>query len=134
MMKSTKIKWKLKDDIYGVYVNLFCNTTHEKVEQMLKADYHDYVPSEIEKNWAAYAGRVTNKDEENIGYVMFLRHFDWSIEDQGTLAHEIYHLVCYILMDRGLSMNFTDEDMNEAYAYYIGFWTRKIKKALVDIR
>ena len=42
--------------------------------------------------------------------------------------------VCYILMDRGLSMNFTDEDMNEAYAYYIGFWTRKIKKALSEIQ
>lgn len=48
-------------------------------------------------------------------------------KDKATLAHEIFHIVCYIMEKVGISLRYESE---EAYAYLIGFITDKVNDAL----
>ena len=45
----------------------------------------------------------------------------------GTLAHELLHVVCYILHHRGLTLT---ESSEEAYTYLHGFLTNKVFEGL----
>lgn len=47
--------------------------------------------------------------------------------DKGTLAHEIFHIACYIMKKIGISLC---NESNEAYAYLIGFITNKVNDVL----
>ncbi len=47
--------------------------------------------------------------------------------DKGTLAHEIFHIACYIMEKVGISLC---HESNEVYAYLIGFITNKVNDVL----
>lgn len=47
--------------------------------------------------------------------------------DKGTLAHEIFHCVCFIMEKVGICLC---HESDEAYAYLIGFITNKVNDAL----
>ena len=44
----------------------------------------------------------------------------------GTLSHEIFHTVCFVM--KGIGAEFSD-DSEEPYAYLVGYLTEKILKA-----
>ena len=44
----------------------------------------------------------------------------------GTLSHEVFHTVCFIM--KGIGAEFSD-DSEEPYAYLVGYLTEKILKA-----
>lgn len=48
-----------------------------------------------------------------------------SVTDYGTLAHEIFHAVTFILTRIGMSLT---NESDEAYAYLIGYLTKEIYK------
>lgn len=48
-------------------------------------------------------------------------------EQFGTLSHEIFHAVSYVMKDKGIDLTDSSE---EAYAYTIGFVTRKLSEYL----
>lgn len=51
----------------------------------------------------------------------------WCKDINKSIQHETYHLICWILDNRGISM---DKGTEELRAYYHEYWTNKIKKAI----
>lgn len=115
----------LIEDVYGAQVIFVANEPFEVVNKLIKkgwpkAKLHD----PININFVASAGYVHGEKEgQVIGYFLWISNFDWTVDNQGTVVHEIWHLVNRILADRGL---FEDAGKDEAYAYYIGYWFERI--------
>lgn len=57
--------------------------------------------------------------------IIRLRSVPKSVTDYGTLAHEIFHAVTFILTRIGMSLT---NESDEAYAYLIGYLTKEIYK------
>lgn len=55
--------------------------------------------------------------------IIYLPGIPSSSKEFGTLAHEIFHAVCFVMKDKGIDLS---ENSEEAYAYTIGFVMRKI--------
>lgn len=47
--------------------------------------------------------------------------------ETATLAHEIFHIACYIMEKAGISLC---HESDEAYAYLIGYITKKVNECL----
>lgn len=50
-----------------------------------------------------------------------------TIEDYGTLSHEIFHCVDFLMNDIGVSLT---RESGEAYAYLIGYITKKVHELI----
>jgi hypothetical protein len=59
--------------------------------------------------------------------VIRIYRFPFSPADHGTLSHEIFHAVDFILRDIGMSLL---KESGEAYAYLIGYLTKEIYKKI----
>jgi hypothetical protein len=94
-------------------------------EELVKYMLKKYKCS-LDLDWLkTLSGGCINISEENKGsrYLIWLRSFDWTVEDQGTLNHELDHFIYRTLRDRGIPLS---ADTEEVYTYYRGFWFRKI--------
>ncbi len=60
--------------------------------------------------------------------VIRMKHFPDYPEGQGTMAHEIFHAVTYILDRVGMELKIGESD--EAYSYLVGYLTKEIYKKL----
>lgn len=69
-------------------------------------------------------GRVLRVQGQNgeTEFILWLKKLE-GVEDIGCLAHEIFHLVTYMLEYRGFKL--TDES-DEAYAHLTGYYMREI--------
>lgn len=56
--------------------------------------------------------------------IIRLRHLPSTSEDYGILAHEIFHIVAFVLDRVGIPLDVEKSD--EAYAYLVGYLTKKI--------
>ena len=61
------------------------------------------------------------------GSLLRLWNYPESCEEYGTLAHEIFHAVDFILRRVGITLS---DDSHEAYAYLIGYLTKEIYKRI----
>ena len=52
----------------------------------------------------------------------------WSSDKDEALTHEIFHAVCYTLRNREIHLE--DCSSEEAYAYYLTYLRRKIKREM----
>jgi hypothetical protein len=50
-----------------------------------------------------------------IRYIIWMDGFNWTVDDQRTLVHEIFHTVARVMNDRGVIYS---PDNTEPYAYY----------------
>jgi hypothetical protein len=66
-------------------------------------------------NHKAESWSLHDKETGFITYIIWMQGFDWTIDDQQTLVHEIYHTASRILIDRGVKF---EDEKQEAYAYY----------------
>jgi hypothetical protein len=67
------------------------------------------------------------KRDTVIDYIIWMQQFDWSIQDQTTLIHEIFHTVSKIMNDRGILY---DPDNTEPFAYYLDWVMGELWNAL----
>lgn len=59
--------------------------------------------------------------------IIRLKHYPNTPVGKSTLAHEVYHAVCFLMDHIGMRMS---SDSEEAYAYLIGYLTEKIYEKL----
>jgi len=64
----------------------------------------------------------------NNASIIRLRKLPTTSKDYGILAHEIFHIVTFVLERVGLSLDINTSD--EAYAYLTGYLTEKIYDAM----
>lgn len=108
-------------DIYNIDV-LFCCGSKEELEQALKK----HLDKEDAKD--AYTVMVRDIRDNTLGRSAILNSGQtalWiqDINDKGTIVHEIFHVVCYIMERSGISLC---HESDEAYAYLIGYITNKV--------
>lgn len=60
-------------------------------------------------------------------FYIWLDSYDESVQDVGTVAHECFHLVCYIFDDLGIK--YCDES-EEAWAWYLDYLVQQVLKVL----
>lgn len=91
---NRKAKLKIFDPIFKQDIRVFLNCTNEEyVEFQKKAGVSS--PDKTDANQLAFTTHLACDDEPNI-YVVWIKHFDWTIDDQATLIHELIHLVVRI--------------------------------------
>lgn len=112
-------------DIYNIDI-LFVVSSKQELEQALK--------KHLDKEEAEDAYNVMIKDigDNTLGrsaslnsgqIVLYVKNAD----DKGTIAHEIFHIACYIMERAGISLC---HESDEAYAYLIGYITNKVNDIL----
>lgn len=113
-------------NIFNVDVGFAINSTEQEIKTWLQKlsgkKYKDFDEKEL-KGWdnsETDLGRMINFEG---GFVVLLKleknKFRYSI---GILAHEINHVVNYLLMDRRISLS---KDNDEVYAYLTEYITRE---------
>lgn len=111
--------------IYNIDI-LFVVSSKQELEQALK--------KHLDKEEAEDAYNVMIKDigDNTLGrsaslnsgqIVLYVKNAD----DKGTIAHEIFHIACYIMERAGISLC---HESDEAYAYLIGYITNKVNDIL----
>lgn len=111
--------------IYNIDI-LFVVGSKEELEQALKKHL------DREDAEDAYAVMVRDIRDNTLGRSAILNSGQtalWiqDINDKGTIAHEIFHIACYIMERAGISLC---HESDEAYAYLIGYITNKINDIL----
>lgn len=116
------IKEKFVVPIYGSTVRLFIGNA-EELQNYLSETFGEYYSIDIvnELNLDKCCGKVA--DLEDCSHLIWLPSVPTTFQENGTLAHEIFHLAVSILISRGIPLN---EDSEETVAYLIGYLTSKI--------
>ena len=107
-----------------------CVPQREKEE--LKSSLEEHLSNDDANK--AYNEMWKDIDEGSIGRSALLSSGQvvlWGSDanDKGTLAHEIFHCVCFIMEKVGICLC---HESDEAYAYLIGFITNKVNDALKE--
>lgn len=112
-------------DIYNIDI-LFVVSSKEELKQVIR--------KHLDKKEAedAYNVMIRNIGDNTLGrsaslnsgqIVLWVKNAD----DKGTIAHEIFHIACYIMERSGISLC---HESDEAYAYLIGYITNKVNDIL----
>lgn len=108
--------------IYNTTVRIVIGNA-EETEGYLQKLFDEYLASKImeDLNLPDCDGKVA--DLEDNSHLLWLPNTPITLQENGTLAHEIFHLAVSILINRGIPLN---EDTEETVAYLIGYLTKKI--------
>lgn len=125
MKKKAKTTiFTMTERIYHPQVVVSFGSTFEEFIAYIKKGWAilDTAEGEIREGWSGHQGFVCEIKTRG-GGKLFTIWFDAKDFGTGLLAHEVFHLVCAILRDRGVSL---DNSSEEAFAHYLGFWSREI--------
>lgn len=102
----------IKDEIYHGNIILIL-ASREEISKVVKSRWiYEYVP---ELHHDAESFDIQGKKSGFISYIIWMKSFDWTLDDQSTLVHEIFHTVSRILTDRGVKF---DPENTEPFVYY----------------
>ena len=104
--------YKVKDEMYKHDIDIVIGTDDDLHKYLYK--HYDATTREVEGNCDARYLQVTS-DEGRLGSVLWLRDFDWSIEQQAILAHELLHHLFITFEHIGIKYSREGE---EAFTYY----------------
>ena len=110
-------------DIYNTDLLLVIGTT-EDLENALKEHFGE---EEGEKGYALMAEDISDISLGRSALLECGAVALWmpDASDKATMAHEIFHIATYIMEKVGIRLS---HDSDEAYAYLIGYITRKINE------
>ena len=106
---------KIEIPIYRAELKVFFGTADECAEAMRIDGRAEHEIAEWRKHTDEYNGMYYNDYDYR---VLWLNGWPKSVDDYGSLVHEISHATFYLLQSRGLRHS---EDSDEAYAYLMGF-------------
>lgn len=133
MKKEKKLKkkfFKVDDPVFDSGVWVFVNYTdkelHVRIKKLLKTDKDiDFL-----KDGKGFSGRhfvLTSDKDGDIQRIIWLREFEWTVEDIAVMAHEIIHLVMRVLEDKLIPIN---DDNSETVAYLYEYYIKEILRNL----
>jgi hypothetical protein len=123
--KVIKMNFIFSLEIYPFDVMVSIGENDEELKEKLN---EVGVDAEGDNNWhyeATGLGRAISFPGNQT--LLRLRNKPETTADYGTLAHEIFHICEFILHKVGINLT---RDSDEAYAYLIGFVTRKIYESI----
>lgn len=107
---------KVTDPIFRQEIHVLLNHTQESYACFLKK--HKVEDSDRNQPIARFAGFTTSWDADDgpRNYLILIRRFQWSIFHQGTLIHEITHVVMRIFESNNIPFN---QDTQEFIAHAV---------------
>ena len=103
--------------IYRTKLKVFFGSVKDCCKAMKKDGVPDYYIEEWGKHASYYNGMYYEEDEHDYR-LLWLDKIPVSVDDYGSLVHELSHAVFHILDDKGLKHT---NESDEAYAYLIGY-------------
>lgn len=110
----------IEDEIYGKTFHLFVNVPRKKFKNWLIKSHKQKMTRSV-KNALISAKAMCIWDYHPF-YYLWIEKFDWSIEHQCVLVHEISHHVDWVLSGAGIALNWNN---SEVRAYYLEYLMRK---------
>lgn len=109
--------FKLFDPIFKQRIWVLLNADGEYFNEFLKK--HNASDETSTDKWANFSAFATQMDSEDkpSEYIICMREFNWSIFNQGTLIHEIVHIVIRIFAANNIPFN---KDTQEFIAQMVG--------------
>lgn len=115
--KIGKRELVISEAIFKRKVNVLLNFTPADFEKWCKKKGDkEYKDDGKERDFTAFSCDLSGKDKPT-EWIICMKHFDWTIKDQGTLIHEIVHTVVKIFQCNNIPFN---NDTQEFLAHNIG--------------
>jgi len=106
----------INDPVYLEEILLIVNCSADKLNKYLHKKYGVNKNAVNNPDWSASYLRITNDEDKSLFIrVVWVRDFDWTINDQASLNHELIHCATAILKDKGIDIS---NDNDEVLAYY----------------
>lgn len=116
---------RVKDPMYGEHILLCVHPERSEVQRWVKRRFG--IEIEINPFFTGYFTTLENPQTGLVIRLVWLPRFEWYNEQIATLAHELFHLVMWVLDDRGIG--YTPEN-HEPFAYYLGAMMRAFCEVL----
>lgn len=128
--KIPKRYLKVRDSIFQQTIHVLLNHSPEQYIQFLN---RQKVTEVRDKSFDDFSGFVTSisQDGKPTEWVLFIRDFQWTIQDQSTLIHEITHAVIRIWGHNNIPFN---TDTQEFLAHSIANLYADIARKLLVIK
>lgn len=100
------------DSIFHQKVHVFLNHSEADFKKWMKkigAEYDNDVKESNEADFSGYSSSMTT-DTGKTEWLIVLKHFDWTIKDQGTLIHEIVHTIIKIWKSNNIPHNYDTQE------------------------
>lgn len=120
----------IHDDIYHINFNLVINCTQAEFIDNLERyhnDHKEFNRAELEKAIGTSAGCVYWDLRPH--YYMWIKNFDWTIDDQAVVVHEINHQVDFVFDNAGIPIRVEN---TEVRAYYFEYLFKQVWRALKE--
>ncbi len=87
-----KVKFTVYDPIFGQEVVVFCNQEPRVFIDWQKKFNVSNVDDDFNPNFSAFSTHISGEDMPN-KYVIWVNHFNWTLDDQSSLIHEVIHTI-----------------------------------------
>ena len=113
---------KFHDEVYGVTLTVFIGSANKYKAYVKRMEKRDYKNELYDAKFDFF--------EDTKAYI-WMPEFDWTINDQATLMHELYHFVFHVMDSKSVKLC---ADSDEVFAYYFEFWVKILYRALLKYR
>lgn len=88
-----RMEFSVKDSIFGVNVHVLLNCDEEDLKKWYKKQgVEEYSSQKLDPNFCGFSTFLTCRNAPD-KYLIFINNYDWSIDSQETLIHEIIHTI-----------------------------------------
>ncbi len=108
-------KFTVSDPIFGQEIHVFCNSTESAWYNWQKR-LEISNPAGLDPNHVGFSTHISFDDRPNV-YVIWLNQFNWTLNDQETLIHEITHTVVRIWQANNITFC---PETQEFFAHSVG--------------
>lgn len=116
----------IKDEIYHATIFVIPQSTEDELVKFFQKKYGVDYKHDNGFNGLHYT--LSNDKQGFVHHFVIFTKFKNTTSGVSLSFHEIFHLVCSVLKEVGLSYS---ESSEEAYAYYISYLTKKVLEKLV---
>ena len=118
MKKLNKMEFVVRDSIFGIKVHVLLNCSEEDFRKWCKRQgAEDYSSQKLDPNYSAFSTYLTCPEAPN-KYLIFLKEFNWNVNDMNTLVHEIVHTIFKIW--KSAANGIVCDDTQEFFAVAVG--------------
>lgn len=107
-----------EDKVLDSGVEIFINCSEEELQNYLRKKLDDKELN-IKDGDRPDGLSFTLERDKVLKRIIWVKHFDWSVESQATLAHELIHFTLSVLKDKQIPISI---DNTEIIAYYFEYF------------
>lgn len=119
--------YPIHDKVYRKNFHLVVNETEDDFYRWIVENNQNKQDEELKKLISGGVKGLTIFEEDKPYYYIYVKEFDWKIDDQATLVHELNHFVDFVFEKSGVPIN---TENTEVRAYYFEYLFTKCWQAL----